>query len=168
MGAVQCAVPAAQWWGGGWAGVGLGSGVAAALRRCSALPAGLRHGPLPARAPEGRLQGLQPEELLQARAPEEQVQGLVHRPIDGRHGLTALRHGAAQTPREALERRPAIERLGERCRLRAWPGPARGRPCLGGGGGGALRCLAYSKKAPPKKKKVFYALPASKDWQRSF
>jgi hypothetical protein len=49
-------------------------------------------------------------------------------------------------------RRQAVERLGQRRRLRAWPGPARGRPAVWGGG--ALRCWPVVKAPPPQKKKT--------------
>jgi hypothetical protein len=48
-----------------------------------------------------------------------------------------------------VDRQKAVERLGERRRLRAWAGPARGRPVVFWG----ARCAAWPVvKAPPKKK----------------
>jgi hypothetical protein len=64
----------------------------------------------------------------------------------------------------AVSCRQAVERLGERRRLRAWPGPARGRPvCFFWGGG---RCAAWPVVHPPPKKKR--RLKTKEMWKTQF
>jgi hypothetical protein len=88
------------------------------------------------------------------------------RPVGGRTPVGLAAGGGARrrwlgcwARRRRGSRRPAVERLGERYRPRAWsrPGPARGRPVLGGGGGAAL----LGRYTPAQKNKSRAALPCT-------
>jgi hypothetical protein len=73
------------------------------------------------------------------------------RPIGGHTPVI----GSAWARRRRGSRRPAVERLGERRRLRAWSGPARGRSVFFGG----ARCAAWPVvKGPPPKQKFVNAI----------
>jgi hypothetical protein len=70
--------------------------------------------------------------------------------IPANAAVLTKRQATELTKSSALTSRPAIERLGERRRLRAWSGPARGRSVFFLAGG-ELRCLACSNSPSQNK-----------------